>query len=78
MQNKALILGPSGRFGRHMATDFRTAGWQVRPFDRARDDLEKAAQGVDIIVNGWNPSYQHWRAEVPGQTAQIIAAARQC
>ncbi len=76
MQNTALILGPSGRFGRHMAAAFRAAGWHLRLFDRARDDLDQAAQGVDIIVNGWNPSYPHWRAQVPGQTAQIIAAAR--
>ena len=76
MQKTVLILGASGRFGRHMADAFGAAGWQLRLFDRARDDLNSAAEGADIIVNGWNPPYQHWQAEVPGQTARIISAAR--
>ena len=77
MQKTALILGTSGRFGRHMAAAFQARGWSVTPFDRARDGLAEAARGKDIIVQGWNPSYQHWQAQVPGQTARVIAAARE-
>lgn len=76
MTGKALILGGSGRFGRHIAAELWNRGWQVRQFDRSKDDLMQAAQGVDIIVNGWNPPYQNWQAEVPGQTEQVIAAAK--
>ena len=76
MQKNVLILGGSGRFGRHMAEAFATAGWSVSQFQRGRDDLMGAARGMDVIVAGWNPPYQHWRAQMPGQTARIIAAAR--
>lgn len=76
MSGTALILGGSGRFGRHMATALWNSGWRIRHFDRARDDLLQAAQGADIIVNGWNPPYHKWQAELPGQTDAIIAAAR--
>ena len=76
MSGTALILGGSGRFGRHMSAELWNNGWSVRQFDRARDDLMQAAKGVDVIVNGWNPPYHKWEAELPGQTDAIIAAAR--
>ncbi|PQO24590.1 epimerase [Rhodobacteraceae bacterium WD3A24] len=72
----ALILGGSGRFGRATAEAFAKAGWHLRRFDRARDSLPEAAMGADIIVNGWNPPYHRWAAELPGLTAQVIEAAR--
>ncbi|MDA7428276.1 epimerase [Primorskyibacter aestuariivivens] len=76
MSGTALILGGSGRFGRHMAAELWNKGWTVRQFDRARDELAQAAQGVDVIVNGWNPPYHKWQSDLPGQTDAIIAAAR--
>ncbi|SMX33020.1 hypothetical protein MAA8898_00378 [Maliponia aquimaris] len=76
MTGTALILGGHGRFGRNAAAAFRDAGWQVRLHDRAGGNLADAAMGADIIVNGWNPPYPDWAAQVPGQTAQVIAAAR--
>ena len=76
MPQKALVLGPTGRFGRHMVQALTAAGWQVTGFDRTRDDLIGAARGQNLIVNGWNPPYPRWQAELPGQIAQIIAAAR--
>jgi len=76
MTQTALVLGGSGRFGRNMAQAFTNAGWQVRLFDRDHDDLTTAAAGADIIVNGWNPPYHRWTAEVAGLTQQVIAAAR--
>ena len=75
MTRTTLILGASGRFGRHAATAFADAGWQVRPFRRG-DDLTAAATGAEIIVNAWNPPYPQWHAQVPGMTARVIAAAR--
>lgn len=75
MQQTVLILGATGRFGRHSETAFRSAGWSVRTFRRG-DDLTEAARGVDVIVNGWNPPYPQWKAQVPGLTAQVIEAAR--
>lgn len=72
----ALILGPSGRFARHTAAALAAEGWTLRPFDRRRDRLAEAARGADLIVNGWNPPYPRWAAELPGLTAQLIAAAR--
>ena len=76
MSPTALILGPSGRFGRHAADAFWNAGWTIRRFDRARDDLMAAARGADLIVHGWNPPYPDWARDVPRQTVEVIAAAR--
>jgi nucleoside-diphosphate-sugar epimerase len=75
MTRTVLILGASGRFGRHAADAFAAAGWQVRRFRRG-NDLTAAASGAQVIVNAWNPPYRQWQAQVPGLTAQVIAAAR--
>ncbi|MBT8457401.1 MAG: epimerase [Rhodobacteraceae bacterium] len=76
MSGTVLILGANGRFGSHAAEAFWNAGWRVRIFDRSVDDLMVSAQGVDLIVNAWNPPYPHWQAQVPGITKSVIAAAR--
>lgn len=76
MENTVLILGPTGRLGRNAAQAFETAGWEVRRFDRDKDTLWDAAWGASVIVNGWNPPYPQWAAEVPDQTAQIIEVAK--
>lgn len=76
MTRTVLVLGASGRFGRNVADAFTKAGWQVRRFDRAADNLKEAATGVDVIVNGWNPVYTDWAAQVPKLTAEVISAAR--
>lgn len=75
MTQTVLILGATGRFGRNAAQQFRAAGWHVRVFDRARDQLNMAAQGADVIVNAWNPLYPDWAAQVPKLHAQVIEAA---
>jgi nucleoside-diphosphate-sugar epimerase len=75
MKGTVLILGASGRFGRNAAEAFAQAGWQVRRFARG-GDLSDAANGADVIVNGWNPPYPRWTAEVRGQVQAVIAAAR--
>ena len=76
MTKTVLILGASGRFGHNAAEQFSNAGWTLRRFDRARDDLSTAAKGVDVIVNGWNPDYPDWQKLVPDLTAKVIAAAK--
>jgi nucleoside-diphosphate-sugar epimerase len=77
MTKTVLILGASGKIGRHAARAFGKAGWQVRLFDRARDDMVEAAQGCDVIVNGLNPpNYHNWAELIPAITRQVIAAAR--
>lgn len=76
MTRTVLILGASGRFGRHAAEAFWNAGWAVRTFDRQRDDLMQAARGAQVIVNGWNPAYPDWQAQLPQQAAQLIPAVR--
>ncbi|MBO9451917.1 epimerase [Tropicibacter sp. R16_0] len=76
MTRTALILGATGRFGRNAAEQFWTAGWTVKTFDRKSDSLNLAAQGVDVIVNGWNPAYPDWAKSVPRLHAQVIEAAR--
>lgn len=74
MPQTVLILGPTGRMGRHAAAAFGEAGWVVRRFRRG-DDLTRAALGADVIVNAWNPPYHKWQAEVPELTPAVIAAA---
>ncbi|OWU86164.1 hypothetical protein ATO6_04745 [Oceanicola sp. 22II-s10i] len=71
-----LITGASGKFGRHTADAFASAGWTIRRFDRARDDLREAARGVDAIVMGMHPpSYDLWAAQFLPLHEQVIAAA---
>jgi nucleoside-diphosphate-sugar epimerase len=76
MQQTVLILGGTGRFGRATAEAFWNAGWRVRLFDRATDRLPEAAMGADVIVNGWNPTYDRWAELLPGLTDTVIGAAR--
>ncbi len=76
MSGNVLILGGSGRFGRNASNAFEQAAWQVHHFDRKSDDLMTAAQGMDVIVNAWNPPYTQWAREVPRYTAEVIAAAK--
>lgn len=76
MTRTALILGSSGRFGRHMADALTRHGWTIRRFNRASDDLNEKAHGADLIVNAWNPPYSKWAAQVPDLTRAVIAAAK--
>lgn len=76
MSGTVLILGATGRFGRHAAEAFWNAGWNVRIFDRTTGNLDGSAEGADVIVNGWNPRYTEWASEVPTLTDRVIQAAR--
>jgi nucleoside-diphosphate-sugar epimerase len=77
MPGTVLILGGTGKVGRHSADAFAAAGWRVRHFDRRTDDMAAAARGSDVIVNGLNPpNYHNWQEAIPRITAQVIAAAR--
>ena len=76
MTRTALILGANGRFGSAMAEALWQAGWRVILFDRSKDSLPDKASGVDVIVNGWNPTYDRWAEELPAQTQQVIDAAK--
>lgn len=77
MAKTALILGVSGKIGRHSSAAFEAAGWQVRRFDRGREDMTEAARGADVIVNGLNPpKYHDWARLIPAITRQVIAAAQ--
>ncbi|GAB5447281.1 Rossmann-fold NAD(P)-binding domain-containing protein [Gymnodinialimonas sp.] len=76
MTRTALILGSSGRFGRHMSDALTRHGWTVRTYDRARDTLPDAAMGADMIVNAWNLAYARWATHVPDLTRRVIAAAK--
>lgn len=77
MTGTALILGASGKFGSHSARALEASGWKIRRFDRHKDDVNQAALGADIIVNGLNPlNYQNWATDVPRITAMAISAAK--
>lgn len=77
MSNTVLILGTSGKIGRHAAEAFTNAGWNVRKFNRTTDNLSQSAKGADVIVNGFNPpAYKGWATIVPKYTAEIIQAAK--
>ena len=74
MANTVLVLGASGLFGSQAASAFAAAGWQVRTYQRGTD-MARAAQGVDVIVNGLNPPLYHdWDRLIPAITKQVIAA----
>lgn len=77
MTGQVLILGASGKIGAHSAKAFAEAGWTVRLFDRAKDDMIEAAKGCNVIVNGMNPpNYHDWETIIPRVTEQVIAAAK--
>lgn len=77
MTKTVLILGGSGKIGRHSAQAFTAAGWNVRFYDRAKGNMKAAALGVDVIVNGLNPpAYHNWKAIIPAITRQVIEAAK--
>lgn len=77
MSKTVLILGASGKIGKHSAEAFRRAGYEVRMHDRRSGDLVRDAAGVQVIVNGWNPpAYHDWARIVPELTRKLIAAAR--
>ena len=77
MSRTVLILGASGKIGRHSQAAFARAGWHVKTWNRHTEDLREAARGVDVIVNGLNPpAYHDWARLVPAYTAQVIEAAK--
>lgn len=76
MTNNCLILGPSGRFGRHTMTEFISRGWVVTPFRRNVDDLETLAANADVIVFGWHLKYSDWEAQYDALVDTVIAAAQ--
>ena len=76
MQMTVLILGATGRFGRHASQAFFRAGWDVRHFDRKKDNLWDAAWGADVIVNAWNMAPQDWAELVPKAHAEVREVAK--
>ena len=77
MTQTVLILGASGKIGKHAAKAFAHAGWTVKMYDRERGDMTAAAQGVQVIVNGLNPpNYHNWAGIIPQITRDVIAAAK--
>ncbi len=76
MTKTVLVMGASGLFGSHAARAFGAAGWEVRRFRRG-DDMIRAAQGAEVIVNALNPPMYHdWKTIVPRITAEVIAAGK--
>lgn len=77
MTQTVLILGACGKIGRHAATAFTQAGWNVRLYDRKSGNMTEQAQGADVIVNGLNPpKYHNWAEIIPQITRQVIDAAQ--
>lgn len=77
MSNTVLILGGNGRFGRKASEAFLAAGWTVRQFDRARDNLDTSMSGVDVVVSGWNPpGYHLWNEALFALHAAVAHAAK--
>jgi len=76
MERTVLILGSSGRFGRHASKAFQAADWEVRHFDRKQDNLWDAAWGASVIVNAWNPLYPDWATDIPQLHAQVVEVAK--
>jgi nucleoside-diphosphate-sugar epimerase len=76
MDKTVLILGVSGKIGSHSGEAFARAGWAVRTYDRRASNLSQMAQGVDVIVNGFNPpAYHDWARLIPRITNEVIQAA---
>ena len=77
MTQTVLILGASGKIGRHAGRAFEKAGWDVRLYDREQGNMTSQAKGADVIVNGLNPkNYHNWDQLIPEITRDTIAAAK--
>lgn len=76
MTKTALLVGASGRFSQNMANVLTSAGWTVRPFNRATQNMAQEAEGVDVIVNGANPPYPLWKRDTLPLTKDVISAAK--
>ncbi|MEZ5911585.1 MAG: epimerase [Paracoccaceae bacterium] len=76
MARTVLVLGANGRFGLAAKRAFSEAGWEVKTHRRGRDNLWDSAWGAEVIVNAWNPPYQHWARDLPGLTEEVIAVAK--
>lgn len=76
MKKRVLILGASGMLGGHSAKAFKAARWEVRRYNRAKNNMIEAAQGCDVIINGMNPqNYNNWKFYIPQITKQVLEAA---
>ncbi len=75
MTKTVLIIGSHGRFGQNSAKAFGQAGWDVRRFDRHKQDLMQAVQGVQVIVMAANPLYHLWHTQLLGLHEQVGKAA---
>lgn len=76
MTQTVLILGASGRFGRHAANAFSTAGWRIRRFNRGTDDLKTAMSDTDVVVSAWNPpGYHLWNDDLLAAHLAVAKAA---
>ncbi|HEX5345018.1 MAG TPA: NAD(P)H-binding protein [Duganella sp.] len=90
---EALVLGATGGIGGEVARLLVARGWKVRALNRAqkqgdglhwivgdamsRDDVMRAAQGVQLIVHAVNPpGYRNWGQLVLPMIDNTIAAAR--
>jgi len=90
---EALVLGATGGIGGEVARLLVARGWKVRALHRAqkqgdglqwivgdamrRDDVVRAAQGVQLIVHAVNPpGYRNWGQLVLPMIDNTIAAAR--
>lgn len=77
MSQIVLILGGTGRFGRHATRAFTDAGWQVRQFNRQTDTLDRAMIGADVVLMGWNPGGYHlWEKQLVGLHDRVARAAK--
>lgn len=76
MAGTVLVLGANGNFGAACAAAFGAVGWTVRRYRRG-SEMNAAAIGADVIVNGLNPpNYHAWGRLIPEITAGAIAAAK--
>lgn len=76
MTQTALILGPTGRFGKHGVDAFTRAGWTVHRFNRRTDDLDREMSRADVVLMAWNPGgYQHWPAQLVELHDRVARAA---
>jgi hypothetical protein len=72
MSQNILILGASGRFGRHAKNVVEQRHHIVRTFDRRHDNLADAVAWSDIVINGWNPPYPRWSRDIMPMTHCLI------
>jgi len=75
MTNTVLILGGSGKVGRHSAIAFERAGWTVRRFDRQQDKVPQIHAKLFVTCPIGRVLRLRWPSSLPPELKEQLQRA---